>query len=66
MTIVRNKDVTHEIAVERLRAAGAHAVADKLSAFRSAHDDLKGWDGHVRGNYSKRIVAIIWPEERSS
>jgi hypothetical protein len=30
-----NKDVTHQIAVERLRAAGADAVADKLAAFRS-------------------------------
>ena len=58
-----NKDVTHQIAVERLRAAGADAVADKLAAFRSRDGDLKGWDGHARGEFSKRIVAIIWPEE---
>lgn len=58
-----NKDVTHEIAVQRLRAAGADHVADKLASFRSVDGDFKGWDGHLRGKFSKRIVAIVWPEE---
>ena len=55
--------VTHEIAVQRLRAAGATIVADEVAAYRSVDDDLKGWDGWVRGKYGLRIIGLIWPEE---
>ena len=54
--------VTHEIAVQRLRAAGATIVADEVAAYRSVDDD-QGWDGWVRGKYGLRIIGIIWPEE---
>jgi hypothetical protein len=56
-------NITHEIAVQRLRAAGAGQVADQLAAFRNVDGGLGGWDGWVRGRFSKRIIGIIWPEE---
>lgn len=37
--------VTHEIAVERLGAAGAKEVADLVSLFRNSDGTLGGWDG---------------------
>ena len=55
--------ITHQMAVQRLRDAGADQVADKLDGFRNVDGELGGWDGYVRENFSKRIVAIIWPEE---
>ncbi|MBR0971641.1 MULTISPECIES: hypothetical protein [Bradyrhizobium] len=58
-----NDPVTHQMAVERLRAAGAVQVADKLAAFRNVDGGLGGWDGFVRKQFSQRIVAVIWPEE---
>ena len=61
-----DKTITHEVAVQRLRAAGAAQVAEKVAAFRNVDGGLGGWDGYVRGSFSKRIVAIIWPEERAS
>ena len=60
---MNDKAITHEIAVQRLRAAGATIVAEEVAAFRSVDDDHKGWDGWVRGKYSLRIIGIIWPEE---
>ena len=60
---VSSNNVTHEIAVQRLRAAGATIVAEEVAAFRSVDGDLKGWDGWVRGKYSLRIIGIIWTEE---
>jgi hypothetical protein len=57
--------VTHEIAVQRLRAAGADQVADQVAEWRNIDGTLGGWDGWVRGEFSKRIVGIIWPEEQS-
>jgi hypothetical protein len=59
-----SKLVTHEVAVRRLRDAGASQVADRLAAFRNVDGGLGGWDGYVRGSFSRRIVAIIWPEEK--
>jgi hypothetical protein len=56
-------NMTHEIAVQRLRAAGAGQVADLVAAFRNVDGGLGGWDGWVRGRFNKRIVGIIWPEE---
>ena len=59
-----NTSITHDIAVQRLRAAGADKVADKVAAWRNVDGSLGGWDGWVRGKFNKQIVAIIWPEER--
>jgi hypothetical protein len=55
--------VSHKRAVERLRAAGADQVADKVAAFCNADGGLGGWDGWIRGSFSQRIVNIVWPEE---
>jgi hypothetical protein len=55
--------VTHQMAVQRLREAGADQVADRLAAFRNVDSTLGGWDGMVRKQLSRRIVAVIWPEE---
>jgi hypothetical protein len=60
------KSITHDMAVQRLREAGADLVADRLAAFRNVDGTLGGWDGYVRGNFSKRIVGIVWPEEGST
>lgn len=60
---MKTESITHEMAVQRLRAARADQVADKLEAFRNVDGGLGGWDGYVRGNFNKRIVGIVWPEE---
>jgi hypothetical protein len=57
------ESITHEMAVQRLRAAGADQVADRLAAIRNVDGGLGGWDGYVRGTFNKRIVGIVWPEE---
>jgi len=60
---VSSTNVTHQIAVQRLRAAGATIVADELAAFRNVDGNLGGWDGWVKGKYSLRVIGIIWPEQ---
>jgi hypothetical protein len=55
--------VTRELAIERLRQAGAHGPADLLAAWVNRDGTFGGWDGYVRRRFSNRIVAIIWPEE---
>jgi hypothetical protein len=60
-----SKDVTHDMAVQRLHAAGAHIVAEEVAAFRNRDGNLGGWDGWVKGRFGSRIVGIIWPEERT-
>jgi hypothetical protein len=60
-----NNIVTHEMAVQRLRAAGAEIVAEEVAAFRNVDGNLDGWDGWVKGKYGHRIVGIIWPEEQT-
>ena len=61
---MKNKDVTHVIAVQRLRAAGADHIADKLASFRSVDGDLKGWDGHAHGNFIKVWGDVVQCESR--
>ena len=61
---MKSVSITHQMAVQRLREAGADQVADRVAAFRNVDGGLGGWDGFVRGNFSQRIVAIVWPEER--
>jgi hypothetical protein len=60
---VSSTNVTHQIAVQRLRAAGATIVADELAAFRNVDGNLGGWDGWAKGKYSLRVIGIIWPEQ---
>ena len=60
-----SNSVTHEMAVERLRAAGADIVAEEVAAFRNVDGNLGGWDGWVKGKYGHRIIGIIWPEEQT-
>ncbi|PSO33417.1 hypothetical protein [Bradyrhizobium sp. MOS002] len=60
---MNDKAITHENAVQRLRAAGADKVADQVDGWRNVDGGLGGWDGMVRGNYSRKIIGIIWPEE---
>ena len=60
-----SNDVTHEMAVQRLRDAGADIVAEEVAAFRNRDGNLGGWDGWVRSKYGHRIIGIIWPEEQT-
>jgi len=60
-----SNSVTHEMAVQRLRAARADVVAEEVAAFRNVDGNLCGWDSWVKGRYGHRIVGIIWPEEQT-
>jgi hypothetical protein len=60
-----SNNVTHEMAVQRLRDAGADILAEELAAFRNVDGNLGGWDQWVRSKYGSRIVGIIWPEEQT-
>jgi hypothetical protein len=53
----------YQTAIQRLRCAGAVHVADELTKWRNCDGGLGGWDGWVKGNFSQRIIAIIWGEE---
>ena len=55
---MKNKDGTHEIALQRLRPAGADHVADTLASFQSVDGDLKGWDGHARREFQQALSGL--------
>jgi len=55
--------VTHAEAVQRLRKAGVPVTAARINLWRNKDGKLWGWDGHVRGYFSHKIVEIIWPDE---
>jgi len=50
----------YQEAVQILRKAGHAQAASELAAYRSAHNDHKGWDGWIRKRF-RDLVKLLWP-----
>ncbi len=55
-----HEQVTKQVAIQRLRAAGHYDVAKELDAWRDANGNNWGWDGWIRGAHP-HVISVIWP-----